>query len=472
MTAQSPMTRRRFLLLTSAAGAGLAGAALLAACAPKAEPTATPVPQQPAAQPTKPPAPAQPAAKEPVTIQLHLRAGGEKSEVPIYVTRPQEFMQEHPEIKVELAPIPGGEYQAKIQTMAAAKTLGDVMWTSDVWTDHTRYVKLGIIAVVDDWLEANGHTKDEWLPACVDTLTHDGKMYGLPKCSHPGDAYIWINEDMFVENGLPVPETYGNKPEQLMEWAIKLTKGPKGDREVYGYYPHFGHIMAFYNPLRGAFGGLELNDEGTKSLADSDEWYEWMKWTTYFYVENIAPKGEAVPSGGREAMFAAGKLAMHGNQRYMNRRVKLAMQEAGNPFKWKAIQVPKCDKPVGWTACVDTHSVTTFSKHPNEAHMLEYALADQRFTYLVARDIGYLGGRVDDGETVKDLIKDDPFLALQYQCMIEERKFNQPANARGREVETVLKNELDKVWLGEVELTKDFMKQLKAKIDEVLAKPF
>ena len=458
------LDRRSFLRGAAVVGLGAASVPIMSACTPAAPPAA------PVAD-TKPDAPAPVQEKEPVVVRLHLRAGGEKSEAPMYAMRPAEFMEENPDIVIELAPIPGGEYAAKVQTMAAAETLGDVMWTSDVWTEHSRYVKLGIIAVIDDWLEANNHPKDEWLPACVDTLTHDGKMYGLPKCSHPGDAYIWINEDMFEAEGFDVPDVYGSTPEQLTEWATAFTKGKVGDRDVYGYYPHFGHIMAFYNPLR-AQGGIELSEDGSESMADSDEWYNWMAWTTYFHKENIAPRGEAVPSGGREGMFTAGLLAMHGNQRYMNRRVRMAMDEAGEPFKWKAIQVPRGPNPRGWTACVDTHSVTTQAKNADAAHKWAYAMADPRFTYLVAKNIGYLGGRVDDKDTVKDLIEDDPFLNLQYTCSLQEEKLYQPQNARGRELQTVLKNELDKVWLGEEELTRDFMKQLKVKMDEVIDKPF
>lgn len=463
------LSRRAFLRLASIVGMGV----VAAACAPKPTPVPEAKKEEPAAQPTvKQEAPtAAPAAQGQIVLQLHMRAGGEQSEVPIYITRPEEFMKEHPEIKVELSPLPGGEYMTKIQTMAAAQTLGDLTWSSDVWTDHTRMVKLGIIAVADDYLDKFGKKKDEWLPACVDTLTHEGKMYGLPKCSHPGDCYVWINEEMFEAAGLPVPEQYGNTPEQLMEWAAKLTKGPDSDREVYGYLPATGHIMALYNPLR-QFGGLELSEDGSKSLADSEEWFAWAQWTSKFYEDKLAPLPAAIPEGGPDALFAAGKLAMHHNQRYMNRRVKLAVEAAAKPFKWRVIQFPRGSKARGWTACVDTHSAIATSKHPEEAFLLSYAMADQRFTYLVARDIGYLGGRVDDKDSVKDLIAENPFLAVQYECMTQEEKFRQPTNARGREVETVLKNEMDKVWLGQEKLTQDFMKRLKAAIDEVLAKPF
>jgi hypothetical protein len=134
------------------------------------------------------------------------------------------------------------------------------------------------------------------------------------------------------------------------------------------------------------------------------------------------------------------------------------------------IQAPRQPNAKGWVASVDTHSATANTKHPEEAFALSYALADQTFTRYVAEDQGYLTARVDDIETVKDMIY--PFLELQYQCMTEEEKFHQPANARGLEVQTVYANELSKLWLGEEELTPAFMQNLKDAVDEILNKPF
>ena len=410
-----------------------------------------------------------PAAKGPVTIQLHLRAGGEKSEPAIYVTRPAEFMKQHPEIKVELAPIPGGEYAAKTQTMAAAKTLGDVMWSSAYNAYHIRMMKQGIIAVVDDYLEASGISKEEWLPAAVDTLTLEGKMHGLPKCCHPSVAHIWCNEDMFEAAGLPVPETYGNNHADLMGWAETMAKGPEGDRQVYGYCFGGGGFEYNYSALR-SFGGWEYNEAGTECLADTPPWWEWAQWVNHFFRTDLTPHTATLPTGGEQALFAAQKVPMVAGGRWMHKRIKTAVKEAGDPFKWSVIQAPREPNANGWISCVDTHSATTFTKHMDEAFLLSYAMADARFTYLVATTQGYLTGRADDGQTIAPL--NDAFLNLQFKNMTLEEVLRQPANCRGDEVQTALTNELQKIWLGDVELTKDAMNEVKAGVDAVLAKPF
>lgn len=457
----SRLTRRQFLRALSTSTISLAALPILAACAPAA------VPAGPAGAGEEE-ATAAPA-EEPIVLTMHIHAGWQEAVPGMYVRRPQAFMEEHPNIKIEMVPIPGGEYDAKLLTLAASGTIADTMHTSDVWTQHTRMVKLGVLRSVDEQLDAKGISKDEWLPAAVDTLTYEGLMYGLPKTCHPGDAYIWINEDLFEESGLSLPETYGNSLDDITAWAEELAQGPDDDRDVYGYMPRVSGIQAIVNGVR-QFGTYENNEEGTESLADNEQWFQWANWTKNFYDRGLATVEAALPSGGADALFLAGRLAMRHNQRYFYRRVKVGMEEVENPFNWRVIQFPRGPEAKGWGASVDTHSVSVASKHPDEAFDFIYAMADPLFTRFVAEDQGYLTARVDDLETVEEIMY--PFLELQYQCMTEEEKFRQPANARGQEVETVYRNELDKLWLGEEELTPAFMQNVKDVADEVMDKPF
>lgn len=445
------LSRRQFLWATASTLA-------LAACAAPVQPAAAPESGGEAAP-----------GEEPITITMHIHAGWEEAVPGMYVRRPETFMEEHPNIKIEMVPIPGGEYDTKLITLASAGTIADTMHTSDVWTQHTRLVKLGVLRSVNDHLEANNISADEWLPAAIDTITHEGSIYGLPKTCHPGDAYIWINEDLFEAAGIPLPETYGNSLDDLTAWAEALATGEEGDREVYGFIPRVVGIQGIVNGVR-QFGTYENNEEGTESLADNEQWFQWAQWTKHFFDSDLAAVENALPSGGADALFMAGRLAMRHNQRYFYRRVNVSMEEVEQPFNWRVIQFPRGPEAKGWGASVDTHSVSTNCPHPDEAFTFIYAMADQTFARYVAEDQGYLTARVDDLETVEDIIY--PFLELQYQCMIEEEAFHQPANARGLEVESILKNELDKLWLGEAELTEAFMGSVKDAVDDVLDKPF
>src|SRR5690606_5307448 len=123
----SAISRRSFLR-----GAAASATLLLAACAaPSAAPSAS---SSDSGSPSS----------EPIVLRLHMRAGSETSEVPIYVTRPAEFTEETG-IQVQLEPIPAEEYWAKIETLAASATLGDNMFTDEKNWQHSRAVHFGIL---------------------------------------------------------------------------------------------------------------------------------------------------------------------------------------------------------------------------------------------------------------------------------------------------------------------------------------
>ena len=100
--------------------------------------------------------------------------------------------------KVRLEPTPGGkDYVPKILALTAGGTLGDALFTGDTMSEHTHLVHNSVIQPVDGYLDAAGVKKTEWLKPIVEQLTHDGKMYGLPKTGHPGEPFIWVNLTMF-----------------------------------------------------------------------------------------------------------------------------------------------------------------------------------------------------------------------------------------------------------------------------------
>ena len=400
---------------------------------------------------------------------LNMRTGGDTGEPAIYVMRPKEFMDANPNIKVELAPI--AEYETKALTMAAAGTLGDVMWSSMFNAYHFRLMKQNIVMAIDDYLTKYNQDKAQWVPTAVESLTLDGKMKGLPKCCHPSVSLMWVNNNMFKEAGLDVPKTYDHTHAEVLDWATKFTKGPENDRQVYGmsFQTSASAFEYIYSAVR-SFGGWEYNKEGTQSQADTEPWWTWLQWAYGAYSKKIIPVPESLPTEGEQGLFAGKKIAMVFGGRWMHKRITTALDAAKNPFEYSIIQAPRESNANGWITAVDTHSATSSSKHPEEAYMLSYALADKRFSELVMENQGYVCARVDDKDTVERLKL--PVLEVQYHNILQEQTLIQPANARGVEVQTALANEMQKVFQGAVPFNQDALKGVKAAMDEVLAKPF
>ncbi|MCC6628412.1 MAG: extracellular solute-binding protein [Chloroflexi bacterium] len=476
-----------------------AASTLLAACgAPAASPTAAPKaaePTKPAAaapaattapaakpaEPTKPAAGAAPTAiptvaskpaSKPggVKVTMHMRAGGEKSEPAIYVERPDEWAAETGNT-YELLPIPAGkEYLPKIMARAAGNTIGDTLFTGDSYSEHTFMVRNDLIEPDDDYFSRNNIKKTEWITAIIDTLTHNGKMYGLPKASNPADSFMNVNLKMFDDAGIKRPETYGTTFDQVRDWAIQFSKGPKDRREVYGYYSGLNSNQTITNGVR-QFGGDIVDKDGVTSLVDQEPFWNWLQWNHNLVVkEAVHPQGSVVPAGDSNqlaAMFAAGKLAMMHSHRAWQRAIKTAV---GSKFEQAVIQFPRGPQPKGWVSNVDTHSVTKASKLKDQAFSLMYAMADRRFAYLVAKGQGYLTGRVDNLEAIKELA-DDPFIKVQAKNDTQQERWWRAKNLRAYEVEAELVNILAPVWLGKREPDKALIAELKKGIDAVLAKP-
>jgi ABC-type glycerol-3-phosphate transport system substrate-binding protein len=457
---------------TAPAAAPTAPAAAPTAAAPAAAPTAAPPTAAPAAAATKPAAAAtapaaRPAgAKEPVTLRFHMRAGGDKSEPAIYVDRPGEWSQETGH-KVKLEPIPGGtDYIPKIQALAASNTIGDLTWTSDLYCEHTRLVKFNVLEPVDDYLGPANVKKSEWFPSFMDPLVQNGKTYGLPKGGSPGVMYIWLNDRLFDKAGLKPPQSAASF-EDLSSWAGRLAQGPKDRRDVYGYFTDLASLTSFTVGIR-AQGVDVLNKEGTASLADGDGWFEWAKLNNqWINVDRVHPTADAVPSGGSTALFVAEKLAMLQSGRWTHFQLKTAVKDQ---FPYRVIEYPKRSGALPWGMAVDTHSGTATSKHKQETFSLLYALADQRFAYLVGKTQGYLTGRTDNLEALKELA-DDPFMKLQWKTTSEAGAHWRAKNLRHYEFEAELKNQMDLLWQGKRQLDRAFMADLKKALDGVLAKP-
>lgn len=496
------LTRRRFLSWSLLAGAFTGSAILVSACqgsatpapaptsAPAAPassappaPTSAPPSGTPASAPVFAPTPAvsssapsadlvakPPKAKEPITLRFHMRSGGEKSEPAIYVDRPGEWIKATGN-QIKLEPIPGDvNYVPKVLTLAASGTIGDLLFTGDSYGEHTHLVQQGIIEPIDDYLNTYKLQKSEWFKTIVDTLTFNGKMYGLPKASNPAECFVTINLQMFDQAGIQRPPVYGVSFDQIRTWANQLSKGPADKREVYGYYTNARSNQSVTNGVRQRGGDL-VDSDGVHSLVDREPFQTWLEWNYQLIMKDkVHPLGGVVAQGDASAiagMFAAGKLAMAHSHRSWQFPFKNAVKDK---FEWTTIQYPRGPQAKGWVSNIDTHSMTSTSKYKDDAFTLCYALADRRFAYLVAKTQGYLTGRVDNLEAIAELAK-DPFLQLQQKCTEQEDPWWQAKNLRAYEVESALVNTLDLVWLGKREPDKSFASDLKQAIDAVLAKP-
>ena len=143
------------------------------------------------------------------------------------------FNEKYPDIKAVYNVVPdNNDKMTKLDVLAMGGGEVDVMTLSD--GDQFLRMQNGILAPVDEFIEADGMDMEELYGSHAEWAKYDGKYYGLPlRVSIEG---VFYNKDMFDEAGIPYPTsdwTY----DDYIEIARQLVQG-EGANKVYGTYLH------------------------------------------------------------------------------------------------------------------------------------------------------------------------------------------------------------------------------------------
>jgi multiple sugar transport system substrate-binding protein len=174
-----------------------------------------------------------------------------------------QFEAENPDIKVDMEVIPSAQFAAKIQLMKSGNTPFDVLYAFD----HTLSQWASWLEPLDGY-EGADKLKQELLPLARQSMTYNGKLYGLPYYT----SYFGVirNERIMKEAGITAP------PKTYEEWfqQAKIIKD-KGLSKTPLIWPvkHTGWGgMWVINTMAASRGGKVLDDglnvtpEALKSL--------------------------------------------------------------------------------------------------------------------------------------------------------------------------------------------------------------
>jgi multiple sugar transport system substrate-binding protein len=205
----------------------MGAAAVLAACAPVAQPTVAPeAPAKATEAPTT-----KPAAAEPVKLVFIFRS--QEAEMKTVDAWNAAFSAKHPDIQVEALYVAFAESEPKLMSMYAAGDPPDIYGTTGTNPYAERYLR-GMVKSLQPYLDAEGADllKDAW-PIAVNAFVIDGQMYSLAAFLHA--AGTWVNATLFDEAGVDYPPVDWSTPwtwEQMIETAEKLTKDKNGDGKI------------------------------------------------------------------------------------------------------------------------------------------------------------------------------------------------------------------------------------------------
>ncbi|HQY92413.1 sugar ABC transporter substrate-binding protein [Caldilinea sp.] len=342
------LSRRRFLQL---AGTSAASVVLLAACqAPAAAPGAAGGGE--AAAP----------GQAPVTLTF-----GHTWEAAFQAHQAEwdaKFLENHPNVKIEITYNTWADHNQIVPTWAAANTLPDIIYT------HGRYAFPwnfeGIMAPTTDFIDADPEfdIKGIWEEA-LRLYQLDGKQYSIPY-DH-GPMILGYNKDLFDAAGVAYPDESWTW-DTFLEAALKMTQ-----ENQWGYGGYYNTVVGLGNELGislvGPWGGEVLDETETKILLDSAESTAALNWwNDLIQVHKAAPTpamAQAIPAGpwvsGQAAMFA---LASWGTP--------TLIQNAS--FNWDVAPWPKGPEGAKTGSFGSGFGITRDSKNPEAAwqYLSEY----------------------------------------------------------------------------------------------------
>ena len=458
------LTRRAFL---GTMGLGMAGTAVLAACAPVATPTSAPKPTD-APKPANTTAPAQstvapaqptavPAAKPKGVVRCHTRSGAYEN---AWKKTADLFKEQFPDVKIQIEPTPGGELPQKLLTMAAGGTIGDLFFTNIYTQDYQRYAVTGISREMDEYATRDNIDWSQWYSVCVDMLRFNGHIYGMLLGGQPGRTGLFYHKQIFQEAGVPAPDESWTF-DTIMAQSPKLTQGGR-----LALYPPFRDVPELVIYLR-SFGGDAYSPDGKKATLNSEAskkaitWlWEGMHKRNYF----TKPSDVGEDYQGYKALWSAGKLAMVAQGIFMMGWAKQSGVDFGLTL------LPKGPVARGSMTEVNYVAVAKATKNPDAAWEFAKALSG-REAGIFHLEVGATPGARPDVYGDAKVLADNPTMKVWLKSWENAMPFTAPANLRGQEANDVIVQNLGAMWSGSATPDSGVIERANQLAQAVLDKP-
>ncbi|KHL94590.1 ABC transporter substrate-binding protein [Paenibacillus sp. IHB B 3415] len=211
------------------------------------------------------------APKEEKVSLTFWRNSGNDAENSAYDKLVASFNEAHPNIKVEMSPIPYADYDTKLRTSIASGNPPDIMAVDG--PNMASYAHAGALQPLTAYFKKDGNLED--IPeSTIATYTYNNEIYMAPLTE--SSIALFYNKKMFEAKGIPLPSKNPEEPwtwDQVLDAAKKLNDPAKG---VYGIDPaqgfgNAGTTAYFKYPIIWQFGGEIMSPDGTTSKGYLDK---------------------------------------------------------------------------------------------------------------------------------------------------------------------------------------------------------
>ncbi|OMF93518.1 extracellular solute-binding protein [Paenibacillus sp. FSL R7-0337] len=112
-----------------------------------------------------------------------------------------QYMKEHPNVKIELDTLNTDQQKVKLKTQAASKEIPDITMVNPA-AQMKPFVDAGLLAPLNDVLDQNG-LKDTYQSGLLDYYSFDNNVYALPDGNNI--EVVYYNKDLFAQAGIAAP---------------------------------------------------------------------------------------------------------------------------------------------------------------------------------------------------------------------------------------------------------------------------
>ena len=239
------------------------------------------------------------------------------------------YMEEHPDVKIEVQATGWDEYWTKLEASATSNSMPDIFWMHS--NQMYKYADNGILADCSDIVDANSFSDI----SIANAEGSDGKVYGVPKDK---DLVVLVyNKEIFDQAGVTYPDdtwTWDN----LTEASEKIYE----QTGKYGYMAYAHDQIGYWNFVYQN-GGEILNEDGTKAEYTEKATSDAIKFYVNLQNNDWCPTQEQFANTSATEQFFSGQGAMFfaGSWDLAN----FCSTYTDMNGKWDVAVLPKCPNP-------------------------------------------------------------------------------------------------------------------------------
>lgn len=239
------------------------------------------------------------------------------------------YMENHPEVEIEVQAIGWDEYWTKLEAMATSNTLPDIFWMHS--NQMYKYADAGILEECTDLIDQADYSEE----AVANASGSDGKIYGVPK--DKDIIGLLYNKEIFDEAGVEYPDSSWTWDDLISASEIIYEKTGK-----YGYMAPADDQGGYWNFIYQN-GGRVLTEDGTKACYTEPATQEALKFYVDLQKNEWCPTQAQFANTGVKELFFSGQGAMYfsGNWELTN----LCSTYPDMNGKWDVEILPACPDP-------------------------------------------------------------------------------------------------------------------------------